>query len=370
VTSSVSFDTARDLVDFSFGGRPGFLLNPALAARDIDKVGTIQARLDVSSLAPNAVTGRPDVEVTAERLDEAAKRRVEVASAAVRPDGTFTLYPLPLENVADSTAYDVVIHGPGVTTVVLRGVPVAAGAPRADVAFGTITLLASPTYGANLAAGSSVAPRGARVQFFQTVAGDDAPFLIEQQAVDPVTGALATNALLSAAPVVLSGTFGDSFSLTAATPVEGAGRYSVSTAAPLYGSGDFAAAPVAPPAAAGITAAFTVPPLSIGPPAVPGTIAATVTTVAPGKYDDGVLLVTHDGAVVTAAPLTPVLAAARSGGVVNVADVPSGVERGLYFIEAWAWSSANPEATFTRQPMAGAMDLRAASAASAAITLN
>jgi hypothetical protein len=60
--------------------------------------------------------------------------------------------------------------------------------------------------------------------------------------------------------------------------------------------------------------------------------------------------------------------------VVNVTNVPasssSGFDRGLYYLEAWAWNSANPDGTFTRQPVTGAIDLRATLTANANVTLN
>lgn len=381
VNSSVFFDATRDLAAFRLGDHPGFLLNPSLAAHDLDKVGNIQAELDVSAVALDPGTGRPDVEVTAEKLDEGSNRRVEVASAAVRADGTFTLYPLPLDDEEDDpTTYDLVIHGPAVTTVVIRGVPTAEGAPGEDsgedseVALGTITLIAADTFRTNLAAGSAVAPRGARVQFYQTLADDDAPFLIEQRPVDPVTGRFATDEPLSAAPAVLYGTFGETFSLVSAAPLEGAASFSVAAAAPLYGRGDFATTPITPPAASTSTATFTVPEIPVPPPAAAGTITANVTAATPGKYDDGALLVTHDGALVTAAPLSAALSGAQPSTVVSVPQVPAGAteefERGLYYLEAWAWHSANPEGSFTRQPVSGAVDLRAASTASAEVVVN
>ena len=242
VTSSVLFDAARDLTAFRFSDRPGFVLNPRLAAFDLDKVGNIQAQLGLSSVAPNPDTGRPDVEVTAERVDEELGRRVEVASAPVRADGSFALYPLPLDEQADGpTKYDLVIHGPAVTTLIIRGVPVTEGAPDAGAdaaAFDTIALLASETYRVNLETGSAVAPRGARVRFYQTLADDDVPFLIDERPVDPLTGRFAKDEPLSAAPVVVYGTFDTSFAVVAAAPTEGAARYSVAAFAPLYGSGD------------------------------------------------------------------------------------------------------------------------------------
>ncbi|HET8698463.1 MAG TPA: DUF4382 domain-containing protein, partial [Gammaproteobacteria bacterium] len=184
LTSTLFFDATRDLAAFRFGDGLGFLLNPSLVAADVDDVGTIRSQLDVSAIAPNAGTNRPGVEVTAERVDEALNRRVEVVSAAVRPDGTFTLYPLPLDHDADTTAYDLVIHGPAVTTVVIRGVPVSDGGPgtAAGVDLGAIALLPSTSYRVNV---DGAAPPGARVQFYQTLADDPVPVLIEQRPVDP-----------------------------------------------------------------------------------------------------------------------------------------------------------------------------------------
>jgi hypothetical protein len=372
VTSGVFFDAARDLAPFRFGDRAGFVLSPSLTAFDLDRVGHITARLDVSSIAVDSATGRPEVEVTAEVLDEDANRRVAIASAPVRADGTFSLYPLPVdEDGDDDTRYDLVVHGPAVTTVVLRGVPATEGPPGddADVTFGTITLTAAESYLVNLAAGSAVAPRGARVQFYQTLADDDAPFVIEEFPVDPLTGRFAEDQPLSASTVIVYGTFGDTFSLVAAAPAEGAAVYSAAAFSPLYGRGEFADARVERPAA-GATAPITVPEIPPPSAAIAGTISASVAATTPGKYDNGTLLVTRDGAVVTAAPLSAILAGSEPSPVVTIPNVASGTERGLYRLEAWAWSSASPETSFTRQPVEAAVDLRSTASADAVVTVN
>jgi hypothetical protein len=86
------------------------------------------------------------------------------------------------------------------------------------------------------------------------------------------------------------------------------------------------------------------------------------------------LLVTHNGAVVTVAPLDDAFTSAAASTVVNIADVPAsssaGFERGLYYLEAWAWNSTDPAGTFTRQPVSGAVDLRSALTANATVTVN
>ena len=82
---------------------------------------------------------------------------------------------------------------------------------------------------------------------------------------------------------------------------------------------------------------------------------------------------THDGAIVTAAPLAAALGGAQPS-TVSVGGVPASAssefDRGVYYLEAWAWSSADPEGSFTRQPVSAAVDLRATSTASAEVTVN
>ncbi len=180
--------------------------------------------------------------------------------------------------------------------------------------------------------------------------------------------------MLSGATTVVYGTFGGSVSFVAAAPQEGASKYSVSALSPLFGNGDFADTLLAPAAVSTTTATFTVPDIAQPSGAAAGTISATVSAGTQGKYDKGALLVTHNGTLVTVAPLDDALAGAGTSTVVNVANVPasaaSGFERGLYYLEAWAWNSADPEGTFTRQPVSGAVDLRTTLTANATVTVN
>jgi hypothetical protein len=359
-----------------FGDQPGFLLNPSLSAYDERQVGTIQGQLDLSQITVSTGTSRPDLQVTAEKLSDDSSRRVEVASAPVSADGAFVLYPLPIDQSSTTTSYDLVVHGPAVETVVIREVPVTKGAPAsgAGVALGTITLAPSESYAANIAATSPVVPRGARVGFYQTLPDDSAPYLVAQQAVDPLSGELATNAALPNATTIAYGTFGTSFTLTAAAPQEGASKYSVAALSQFYGNGAFSNTLLAPPATAADVAAFTVPETQIPSSAASGTISAQVNQATAGKYDKGALLVTHNGAVIAAVPLDSALAGSAASTTVSVTGVPassaSGFDRGLYYLEAWAWSSSNPASTFTRQPVAAAVDLRSTLTANATVTLN
>jgi len=370
------FDARRDLTQFVFSDQPGFLLNPSLTAYDTRKVGTIQGQLTLSQLTVSTGTGRPDLQVTAEKLNDDSTRRIEVASAPITADGLFTLYPLPLDGSSSTTTYDLVIHGPGVQTVIIREVPVTKGAPASgsNVQLGTISLAPAASYAANVAASTPVSPRGSRVGFYQTLPDDSAPYLIDQHPVDPLSGELATNATLSSATTIAFGTFGTSFTLTAAAPQEGAGKYSVAALSPFYGNGSFSNTLLAAPAATTDVAGFTVPDVQIPSTSASGTITAQVSAATAGKYNKGALLVTHNGAVVTTVPLDDALAGSATSATVNVTGIPasnaSTFDRGLYYLEAWAWNSSDPKGTFTRTPVTTAVDLRSTLTANATVTIN
>jgi hypothetical protein len=370
------FDADRDLTEFRFSDQPGFLLDPSLKAYDERKVGTIQGQLDLSLITIDTGTGRPDLEVTAETLNDDSTRRVEVASAPITDNGSFILYPLPLDDSQSTTTYDLVIHGPAIQTTVIREVPVTKGAPEsgASVALGTITLTPSDSYVAYVAGSTPVSPRGARVGFYQTLPDDSAPYLVAQQPVDPLSGQLATNAALSSSTTIAYGTFGTSFTLLAAAPQEGASKYAVAALSPSFGNGAFSNTLLAPPAASTDVAAFSVPEIQVPSTAASGTISATVGAATPGQYDKGALLVTHDGAVIATVPLDEALAGSATSTTVNVTGLPasngSAFDRGLYYLEAWAWKSSDPTHTFTRQPVTAPVDLRSVLNGTATVTIN
>ncbi len=174
------------------------------------------------------------------------------------------------------------------------------------------------SYAANVAASTPVSPRGSRVGFYQTLPDDSAPYLIDQHPVDPLSGELATNATLSSATTIAFGTFGTSFTLTAAAPQEGAGKYSVAALSPFYGNGSFSNTLLAAPAATTDVAGFTVPDVQIPSTSASGTITAQVSAAhAAGKYNKGALLVTHNGAVVTTVPLDDALAGSATSATVR-----------------------------------------------------
>lgn len=368
------FDAARDLTEFRYGDEPGFLLNPTLRAFDAREAGVIRGTLDLSRLVNNTGTGRPDIQVTAQKRDENLGRGVMVGSAAVGRTGSFVLYPLPLDEDENVTEYDLVIHGPRIQTVIIREVPVTEGGPgdAVNAALGTLSLEPADAFEADLAAGSVVFPRGARIGFYQTMPGEEESFLVGTANVDPLSGRLALPVELSRANTVLHGAYGAT--LRAVTPEEGGARYSVAALSPHYGHGSFAETTLRPAGTASDTASFSVPAIGVPASAGSGAIAATVTIATPAVRDRGVLFVTREGAVVTVASLDEPLQQLLGSTFVDVDQVPAGsasatLDSGLYALEAWAWHSSDPEDSFTRHPATGTVDLRNAPAASGSVLI-
>lgn len=370
-TVQVVFDAARDLTEFRYGNETAFLLNASLTAFDEEDVGTIRGTFNLSQLSIGTRTGRPQVQVTAQKLDESLGRHVVVASAAVSRSGSFVLYPLPLDEDESTTRYDLVVHGPQIQTLVIRDVPVSEGDPGSASALqlGGLALTASNSYEVNVAVDAPVTPRGARIGFYQTLPGDDEPYLVELATVDPLSGRFARDVLLSRSTTIAYGTYGSSFTPVQGTPGEGASRYLVAAVSPHHGHGGFATTTVRPASPASDTAFFTVPSIEVQSPSTPGSLSTTVTVETPARYDRGVLMVTREGSLVTLASLDEVLQQSLGSTFVDLAQVPSGTTAALYHLEAWTWNSADAEDSFRRHAGDAVVDLSAAASATGTITI-
>lgn len=351
-----------------------------LAATEASDAGGITGTVDVSAISTASLASTQGLVATAETLSADGSRYVSAGSAVVQisgTTGTFTIYPLPVLS-SGSTTYDVVIHGPGVTPVLVTGVPVSAGAVSAATSVQTaaIVLQAAPTYAVAMPAVTTSAtgllsfpsgitstvplPAGDDIDFYATLSSaSSVPHLIEFAALNPLTRQFsATDAsdLSSVTPSVqlananvLVGAYSTSGTITfaAATPVEGTGAYRAVSSGALQTPGAMGSAallvqpqstpralyPVAPASASGITGTLTV-------------------TLAPGayRYDSGSLLVSTGGVVVESIDLAAALAAAGNGSTsfnVAVARLPVGTPQApyssaVYDFEVRAWHSGYP----------------------------
>jgi hypothetical protein len=412
---AVAFDGGSDLVPFSFAtGSSGILLSAHGAAYDLSQAGGISGKLSLTYIT-TSTSGLPDIRVSAQTLSTDGTRHIIVSATTVQSDGSFLLYPLGTNSSTTSPlTYDVVIHGPSIATIIVKGVQVPRSSSSSSstttptspaatttaptygtttgtstatttssntsttnnantnaVSIATLTPRAATSYQANIAtAPGAPLPAGAVVNFYQTLGGkDEVPYVIESSPLDPFNQVLFGAQALSPATVD-SGSWSTNGAviLVSAAPAEGAGIYKVAAVAPEFSDGvlDPKVTVSAPKSG---TASVVVPTLKLAAGAAAGSLAATVIATTPGKYDQGELFVSHDGVLVAATPLDAVLTQG-TGGIVTVANLPSGTPDAVYYMTIRAWKSTDPGSGVQRQWYPQAIDLRTSTSSSITLPVN
>jgi len=394
---ALAFDGTRDLTAFTYGGVNGVLLSSHVSAYDLSKSGGIQGQLTLTNLTGlTSANGTPGIEVNAEVLSADGTRHFVVARAPVASDGSFTLYPLAA-NSSNNTSYDLVIHGPGIATIIIKSILIPATGsqgvsttgtsttgtttnpdtspitPANLVSVGTLVPRAAGTYTANIAtAAGAPLPAGAQVAFYQTLpSSGEVPYVIEASPIDPFNQVLANAQSLSTGTMD-SGTYvssGATLTVVSAAPAEGAGTYQVAASAPLYADGLLGTL-VTAPTTAGVTSAgpITLGTLALASGSSAASVAASVQASSTGKYDQGELMLGQNGQLIASAPLDAALKS--GGGTVQLAGVPGGTGSSVYYLTVRAWNSSDPSGTLTRQWYAGAVDLRSTLSASVQLTID
>ena len=393
---ALDFDAARDLALFTYGGASspnGILMSSHASAYDLSQVGGISGQLTLTNLT--GINGLPAIQVSAEVLSADLSRHVVVSSTPVHADGSFLLYPLATSS-SNPPTYDVVIHGAGIATIIIKAVQVSPASSSTSsttsaststtgssatntVSVGTLIPRSASAYTVNLGNASGPAlPAGAWVAFYQTLAAKgEVPYLIEASPIDPFSQTLANfnptlaNAQGLSTGTIDSGTYnasGATVTLVSAAPVEKAGGYLVAASAPGYQDGPLTTSVAAPQS--GTTAPpVTLPALTLAAGDSPGSISVSITQATAGKYDHGELLVGHDGTLIAAAPLDAALAQGP-GATVTVNSVPSGTPASLYYAAVRVWKSSAPSSTLHRQSYPTAIDLRGSASGSAQLTID
>ena len=390
---AVTLDGARDLTPFTYAAATtpnGILLSSHASAFDLSEVGGIQGQLTLTNLTGiSSTAGLPAIEVSAQSVSADGTRHVVVNRTPVHADGSFLLYPLATSS-SSPVDYDLVIHGPGIATIIIKTVQVtlASSASTATttstqatanattinpVSVGTLIPRAASAYLANPAPASGAAlPAGAQVAFYQTLAtAGEVPYVIEASPIDPFNQVLASAHALSRGTID-SGTYsssGASVTLVSAAPAEGAGRYLVAASAPSFTDGTLTTTVSAPPPGTTTPVVVTVPALTLAPGVTSGSISASVTQATAGKYDHGELLVTHNGALVATTPVDAALAQG-AGATITVNGLPSGTSAALYYVAVRAWNSRDASATLQRQSYPTAIDLRGSATGAVQVTIN
>lgn len=385
VSIAINVDGAKDLVPFSYGSGAGtsgtvkaILLNPHLSAYDTSAAGAIQGTLNLATLTgiSSASSSLVAIQVTAESLSQDGTRHVVANSTPVKSDGSFTLYPLSTTS-SSPTSYDLVIHGPAIATIVLKDVAVTPGDPASTtpVNVGTLTPRPAASFLVNLDSTTPL-PAGALVGFYQTLRGsNEVPYVIEEKVIDPFSRTFAADQAISAADLdYATYSASSSVSLTTAEPAEGAGTYRVSATAPLFSDGVLTTTVTAPRSRSGTTL-VAVPALSVAAGVASSTTTVTIGQSTANRYDQGDLIISHDGAIVATAPLDALLA--RSGGGRFVlAGIPSGggttgiYDQALYYVSVRAWNSADPAGTLVRETYSAPLDLRSSFLGSYSLTID
>jgi hypothetical protein len=405
----ISEDGTTDLTPFTFSGTTGILLSQHATASDLSKSGGISGTLTLTNIT-SATSGLPNIQVSAQTLSADGTRHVVNATTTVQADGTFLLYPLAAST--EGVYYDVVIHGPGIATIILKSVivqqpsssssdsttdgtttttdtatTVASTTPTTStatgttngtannvVAIGTLTPRAATFYSANMASAAKL-PAGALVGFYQTLAtSGSVPYIIESSPVDPLNDVLFAGQSLSTGTID-SGTWssnGATVAVVSAAPHEGAGNYIVSPYAPNFGDAALTTivkgpAVTTPAPTTTPTATFTVPTLPLAASSASGTLHATISQTTPGKYNSGEVLVSSNGTLVGSAPLGTGFSSGTAS--VTVSGLPAQLSSAAYYVTVRAWNSSDP-AVVTRQWSDQLVDMRAATSGSVSINLD
>jgi hypothetical protein len=365
---AINVDGAKDLVPFTYSDVSGMLLNPHIVAYDQAASGGISGTLDVSNLTgltSPSTSAYLNIQVTAESLSADGTRHIAVNSAPVKSsDGTFTVYPLSTSS-SSPTSYDLVIHGPGIATIIVKAVPVKVGDPSSTtpVNIGTITPQAATSFTVNLDTTNPL-PAGTLVGFYQTLPGSsEVPYLIDAQPIDPFSRAFSTDQAQSTGSIYYA-TFvsGSNVNPNSTAPTEGAATYRVAGTAPLFSDGALTTTVTGPTSSTSTATLIAVPTLAAASGAILDTIPVTISKTSSTKYNKGELIFSRDGAVVQTAALDSILTQ-TANGTLTISGLPGGSAAGqfadgLYYVSVRVWNTSDPATTVVREIYPKPLDLR------------
>jgi len=315
-----------------------------------------------------------DVVATATSLSADKRFFAEARTVSVAGDGSFELYPLPSQ-----FAYDVVIRGGNMETIVVHGVVVdptgiLRAAPTALSSKATPLVPVLDTGERAITVTNALVPGSSRVFFGQTIAGTggaagDVPYAMIAANADPATGRLLQPVTLPGGPLHYasfdSTTDGNGTppAFTTVTPVEGAGAWSTwsrgtlattTSATTTLASGAGTVSAPQPVAAAGFAS---------------GTLTVNLSGTASGGADHAEVIVANDGGVVGVVDVSSQIAS--HGGSTTI-TLPSGSSTttpaaAIYAVAVRTWTGST-EGTSAHWSRAGA-PVNLSTSASASVNL-
>lgn len=365
-TITMDVDALRNLTLFSFGSQVGALLSPALQAYDASDVGTITGQFDTSAISSTALDSAQGIIVSAEVPNSDDTHYVVIKSTRMNSDGSFTLYPLPVDSTAGSTNYDIVVHGPGVQTLIVSGITVSSN-NTTEVQSSAITLPSSSSFVVNTNA--ATVPGGTLVDFYQTLPSNSLPYLIETTAVNPFSSSFSSDLSLATGPLVYGAYNSDNLiAFASATAQEGVATYQIVTEAPQRTTSSFGAKVAGSSAGSTTALDIALPQPALPSGAVARTLSGTINLSAAGKYDTMYVLISRGGQLVDAVNVS---ASIGSNTTVNfsVANIPGGTVNSVYDVAVRAWNSSDAANTVARVALSNEVDLRGGDATGLSLQL-
>jgi hypothetical protein len=326
---AIDFDAGHDVVKVEHDGGTEYILKPRPVHFDLDNAGAIIGHIDTLA-ASNCAAARFVVKAEQPGPDGAVHVVRRATFIADKDTGRFVLYPLLPGN------YDVLIRGLGYETVIIRNVPVVRGTkPTADATeVPAVAMTPSPSDDYPASA-SIISPTGAWVSYYQTVPGEDAPYLVRFRHFDPLTGRFDAFPL-STGPLQVGTYDRTTITLGEVVPVEGTGGFRAEAGAILHERSGFVSVTEAGP----VTVFGT---LDVRYPAAARRVSGMLTAPVTGP-DRGVLFAVHGGMIVHAVNVDDLMV---SGGSYTLENLPGGTPArplplAFYGVEAVGWSSSEP----------------------------
>jgi len=388
------FDLDKIVVPYRSGTMQAFTLKPNLNYFDLSNAGGITGNVDATKLCtasswPTSAPFTPpagcafNLVVHAEAVSSDGLRYEAVRSTTVKPDGTFTLAPLPIrDSSGNPVSYDIIIRGRQMQTLEVTGVTPAgtytgsnlAGATALQASGSPLPIGIVAEYGSQLA--TPLAPlTSGNVVFQQTLTGG-LPHEIRWSDTDPLSGKFGRQGLapwnqnfwlantgLNVAPYTAGGL---AFSL--ATPTEGNGNYSVIANETAYYNFGTAVSLLTPlPATNAATFTPGAPTLQAGVQS--GTVVGTIAIGGTGIYTEGEVVVARFAHIISAQSFNLTANTAPTYSITGLgAKVPGAYYYAYLRLDNCTGTIPGTTPTNTKCshmiiPISGAIDLRTATSA-------
>jgi len=315
---------------------------------------SISGQLDTTQFCTGASHAGCIHDVVATATSRSADKRfvAEARTVSVAADGSFELYPLPSQS-----AYDVVIHGGNMETIVVHGVfvdptGILRAAPTALSSKATPLVPVLNTGERAVTVTNALVPGSSRVFFGQTIAGTggsagDVPYAMVAANADPATGRLLQPVTLPGGPLHYASfntsTAGNGTppAFTTVAPVEGTGAWST------WSQGTLATTTSATATLAANASTVSVPQPVAAAGFTTGTLTVTLSGTASGGADHAELIVANDGGVVSVVDVSSQIASHGGSTTINVPCGSSTTAPGaaIYAVSVRTWTGSSEGAS-------------------------